>query len=254
MKLVFIGSGSAFTVASGNFNSNMLLIDPDTGSKLLIDCGSDARHALHQLGYSYTDITDVYISHLHADHAGGLEWLALSTKFDPNCKRPNLYANHAVISDMWEKTLSGGMMTLQGVNASLRTYFNVHEIPANGGFDWCGIHFQTVQVVHVVNGYMLMPSFGLIFSIHGVRIFITTDTQFAPAQLYDFYDSVDIIFHDCETSPTPSGVHAHYRQLITLNPSLKAKMWLYHYNPGSLPDAKADGFCGFVERAQVFEF
>jgi len=30
-------------------------------------------------------------------------------------------------------------------------------------------------------------------------------------------------------------VHAHYDELLTLP---KKKMWLYHYGPGPLPDAK----------------
>ncbi|MEM7589467.1 MAG: ribonuclease Z, partial [Myxococcota bacterium] len=28
----------------------------------------------------------------------------------------------------------------------------------------------------------------------------------------------------------------------------------YHYNSGKLPDAKKDGFLGFVKRGQVFDF
>ena len=31
-------------------------------------------------------------------------------------------------------------------------------------------------------------------------------------------------------------------------------MWLYGYQPVSLPDAKKDGFRGFVQRGQIFEF
>jgi hypothetical protein len=31
-------------------------------------------------------------------------------------------------------------------------------------------------------------------------------------------------------------------------------MWLYHYQDGPLPDAKADGFAGFVNQGQTFEF
>lgn len=254
MKLIFIGSGSAFTVAQGNFNSNMLLIDPNSNKKLLIDCGSDARHALNELGYTYRDITDVYISHLHADHAGGLEWLALTTRFDKTCKKVNLHANKGIISDLWEKTLSGGMSTLQGAKAGLSDFFNVCPIKPNESFLWQGIHFQTVQMIHVVNGYALMPSFGLIFEINKTRIMITTDTQIAPLQLRDYYNQVDIIFHDCETSPVPSGVHAHFEDLKLFDPKIKAKMWLYHYNPGPLPDAEGNGFRGFILKGQVFEF
>lgn len=254
MKLIFIGSGSAFTVAQGNFNSNMLLIDPNSNRKLLIDCGSDARHALNDLGFSYRDITDAYISHLHADHAGGLEWLALTTKFDTRCKKVNLFANKVIMKDLWNKTLSGGMSTLQGTKPGLSNFFQVHEVEPNGTFTWQGIQFQTVQMVHVVNGFMLMPSFGLIFKANNTRVFITTDTQFAPIQLKDYYDQVDLIFQDCETASSRSGVHAHFDDLSLLDPATKAKMWLYHYNPGALPNAVERGFCGFVNRGQTFDF
>ncbi|MGL5193292.1 MAG: MBL fold metallo-hydrolase, partial [Chroococcales cyanobacterium] len=70
MKLTFLGSGSAFTVGANNYHSNVLL-ESDRGTKLLIDCGSDIRFSLHEAGYSHLDITDIYISHLHSDHAGG---------------------------------------------------------------------------------------------------------------------------------------------------------------------------------------
>ena len=30
-------------------------------------------------------------------------------------------------------------------------------------------------------------------------------------------------------------------------------MWLYHYSPGPLPDACAEGFLGFVRRGQSFD-
>jgi ribonuclease BN (tRNA processing enzyme) len=253
MKLIFIGAGSAFTIG-GNYNSNMLLVDENNDKKLLIDCGSDARHALADLGYSYKDIHDVYISHLHADHAGGLEWLALTNKFDPTAKKPNLYAHAHVLKQLWTNTLSGGMRTLQGVVAELEDFFTVHKIHENGSFVWNNGTFQLVQMIHIVSGFEFMPSYGLIFTIKGTRIFITSDTQFAPLQLVDFYKSVDIIFQDCETAIHPSGVHAHFNELMTLDESIKKKMWLYHYNPGELPDAKKYGFCGFVHRKQVFEF
>ena len=69
MKLIFLGSGSAFTVQDNNYHSNMLLVAPND-KKLLIDCGADVRFSLNEIGLTYKDINDVYISHLHSDHAG----------------------------------------------------------------------------------------------------------------------------------------------------------------------------------------
>ncbi len=79
MRLIFLGTGSAFTLE--NYQSNMLVESPE--GLLLIDCGGDARHSLARQGWTALDITDIYISHLHADHIGGLESMsALPPKAD----------------------------------------------------------------------------------------------------------------------------------------------------------------------------
>ncbi len=253
MKCVFLGSGSAFTVGADNFHSNMLLIS-DRDTKFLIDCGSDIRFSLYVAGYSYTDITDIYISHSHADHAGGLEYMGLNTKFDPRCDRPNLYLSKDLASELWERTLSGGMRSVSGEILDLESFFKVHKINLNGYFEWEGIRFTLVKVVHVDNGFFVIPSYGLFFEVDGVKVFVTTDAKLCEGENRKLYDQADIIFQDCETSPFPSTVHAHYRDLLLLPLDVRRKMWLYHYQPGLLPDAQKDGFQGFVKRGQIFDF
>ncbi len=83
---------------------------------------------------------------------------------------------------------------------------------------------------------------------------ISADSQFVPDLMLPLYQEAEIIFHDCETSEKKSGVHAHYTELKTLPSEIKRKMWLYHYQPLPLPDAKADGFRGFVKKGQCFDF
>ncbi len=252
MKFVFLGSGSAFTVGVDNFHSNMLLVS-DRGTNLLIDCGSDIRFSLYLTGFSYTDITDIYISHLHADHAGGLEYVGLNTKFDPSCQRPNLYVSGDLASELWERTLSGGMRSVSGDIFDLESFFKVHKVDHNGHFIWEGIQFDLIKVVHVDNGYFVIPSYGLFFEVEGVKVFLTTDAQLRLKEIGTLYEQADIIFQDCETSPFPSQVHAHYSHLLTLPAEIRGKMWLYHYQPGTLPDAEKDGFRGFVKRGQLFD-
>lgn len=252
MKLTFLGTGSAATVGADNYHSNMLLEDA-AKQRLLIDCGSDIRFSLLERGLSYKDIAAVYISHLHADHVGGLEWLALCTQFDPECGKPTLYITDTLVHDVWHKVLEGGLSTLQGTVANLASYFNVVALPQNGVFKWKDANLQLVQTVHVMNGFSLMPSYGLFITVKKQTIFLTTDTQLAPNQIKTFYQQADIIFHDCETTATKSGVHAHYTELSTLEPQYKAKMWLYHYSPGELPDAQQAGFKGFVQKGQCFD-
>jgi len=251
-KLTFLGSGSAFTLGDDNYQSNLLLEAP-SGKKLLIDCGSDVRFPLHKMGVKATDLDAVYISHLHADHIGGLEWLAFSTKFTPGAAKPKLIASESLIGPLWSTSLSGGLGSLEGVIATIETFFELHPVDSVGRFVWEGIPFQMVQVVHFFDGFKFSPSFGLLFTIGGKTIFFTTDTQFAPNQLKVFIQMADIVFHDCETG-FKSGVHAHYTDLVTLPAETKAKMWLYHYQPKPQQDPIADGFLGFVKQGQVFNF
>ena len=253
MKLTFLGAGSAFTLDPNNYQSNLLLMG-DRDRNLLIDCGSDIRFSLRDIGRSYTDVTDIYISHLHADHVGGLEFMGLSAQFDPNCPQPKLYLPECLVEDLWERSLCGGMRSLQGKTATLDTYFKTCPVPNRGTFVWEGKSFQLVPTVHIVDDREVVESFGLFFELDGTKIFLTTDTQFCPDRLRTFYEKADIIFHDCETAPFKSTVHSHYEELLTLPASIRRKMWLYHYQAGPLPDARQAGFLGFVRRGQSFQF
>lgn len=250
MKLQFLGSGSAFTL--NNYQSNMLLTNGN--DKLLIDCGSDIRFSLREAGYSYKDITEVYISHLHADHIGGLEYLGFTRRFDPSCQKPSLYMSRDIAGDLWARSLSGGMRSLQGEVADIDRFFELHRVGKNGTFDWSGTDFRIVQTVHIMDGFAIIPSYGLMFVADGLKVFISTDAQFCPAQIKDMYKMSDVIFHDCETSPYASGVHAHYNELKTLCPEIKNKMLLYHYQDGALPKEEEDGFLGFVRKGAIFDF
>lgn len=253
LKLTFLGSGSAFTVSPENYHSNVLF--EVEGDSLLVDAGTDIRHSLQEQNKSYRDIKNVYITHLHGDHSGGLEWLALTSFFSEEYKaKPTLFISEKLVDDLWNKSLCGGLSTLPSVRASIDNFFNVKSIKQFEGFEWASIRFRLVQTIHFYSEYELMPSYGLIFNYKNTRVLYTSDTQSSPDQLISFYEEADIIFHDCETLDQKSGVHAHYSELVELPAHIKKKMWLYHYNPGQLPDAVKDGFQGFVVKGQVFYF
>lgn len=257
MQLLFLGSGSAFTVGEDNYHCNILVTKTDEAGghkRLLLDCGSDIRFALYDAGIVPCEISDIYISHLHSDHVGGLEFIGFNTLFNPNCIRPNLYGSHEVLEDLWERSLSGGMWAIEGQTTTLETFFQVHALDSDRYFIWEDIRFELVSVPHVNSGTGLMPTYGLLFRIGQTTIFYTTDTQFAPDLLFPYYQQSDLIFHDCETGSIPTTVHSHYNQLLTIPEEIRGKMWLCGYQPGPKPNPQQDGFLGFVKRGQVFEF
>lgn len=253
LRMTFLGTGSAFTVGTGNFQSNVLLSFDN--ESLLIDAGTDLRHSLYEQSRSFLDIRTIFITHLHTDHCGGLEWLALTSYFDTRYTgMPRLFVPKSLVDDLWNKSLAAGLSTLEPIEATLDTYFQVTAVDEQKGFIWKNIAFELVAMTHFCSNHKLMPTFGLFFEYNGQRVFFTSDTQYTPDALMPYFKKADIIFHDCEILSKPSGVHAHYKQLVMLPENIKKKLWLYHYNPMPLPDAAADGFAGFVSKGQVFEF
>jgi ribonuclease BN (tRNA processing enzyme) len=153
------------------------------------------------------------------------------------------------------------MGSLQGKLTTIHDYFSVIDIEKNKSFSIGNDIFRLVQTVHVMNGYYIVPSFGLLISYGSKTIFITGDTQYAPEQINHFYEVSDLIFHDCELlyysegKPIYSTVHAHYEKLKTLPIEIKRKMWLTHYQD-NIPywcDSEKDGFRGFLRPGQVFD-
>ena len=224
------------------------------GKSLLIDCGSDIRFSLYDQGLDYDDIDALFISHLHGDHAGGVEWLSFQRKFASKREKPDLYGARVIVDDLWKKVLSGSLSSLENEQADLSTYFKVHPIENTPpSFDWEGIHFELIKTLHCMSNDQPMPSYGLMIESAGHKVLISGDIQFHPEKMMRYYEEADLIFHDCETITPPTSVHAPYTDLASLPEKIKNKMWLYHYNDGSLPPALLDGFKGFVRRGQRFD-
>ncbi len=253
MRLTFLGAGAAFTEDPDNFQSNMFIERKDSGprgadrSGLLIDAGTDIRWSMKAAGLSYRNIHSVYISHLHADHIGGLEWVGFRTYFDPECAKPSLIATKGVINRLWDDCLKGGMEGLDFGRADLSTYFDVTVVSESERFQWGNASFEPVRVPHFYSDGKEWSSFGLMMRTDNKSTFLTTDAIFDFPRLRPQYEEADVILQDSETSPFKSGAHAHYDELVGLPPGIKKKMWLYHYNDEALPNAVADGFLGFAK-------
>jgi ribonuclease BN (tRNA processing enzyme) len=252
MKIQFLGVGDQFSVHD-QYQSNMV-ITAGSGAKILVDCGGDVKYSLMECKINPTDIDAVYISHLHADHIGGLEWLALSTYFGRENKRLKLFCEEKLQSKLWDNALQGGLECLGNKYMELSDYFDCHPVAEAGGFGWQDIHFELVKMPHVMGEECNMYSYGLLAVTADKKksLFISTDTQFQPDLIENIAERASLIFHDCETSAVKSTVHAHYEQLLTLPASVKNKMWLYHYQRDPKYRPHQDGFLGFVLKGQEF--
>lgn len=253
MNIKFLGVGSAFTTAE-YYQSN-LLVTADSGKRMLLDCGTDIRFSLAEAGLGPFDLDAVYLSHQHADHLGGVEFLCYATFFSPDFKHPRIYGQGDLLETAWERSLAGGLSCVDDKCRSLSDFFRPMPQESNGSFTWEGIRFTLVPMPHVVTAVCSIYSYGLLIEPpNGKKVFFSTDALYRPDTLAEIAQQADLIWHDAETRNPPTGVHAHYEELKNLPESIKAKTWLYHYQPDPPYDPTKDGFLGFVAKGQSFDF
>ena len=235
MKIKALGTGGAFSTKYGN--SQLLLDTGDPKTSLLFDCGRTTFENLKACGEHPGCAENIYISHTHSDHIGGLPDLGLFCYFVPEMHKPKLYAKRSITKVLWNnylavmmETLASGQLPKGKSLATFQDYFDVKPINDNKSFSIGNILYNPVQTIHVVNGTEFMDSYGLLVNLlSGKKILLTGDIQFAPHQMNLLYEEADIIIHDCETSSFKSGVHAHIDDLRTLSSEVKGKMHLIHY-------------------------
>ncbi|MDD3627690.1 MAG: MBL fold metallo-hydrolase [bacterium] len=212
MKITFLGTGGAFTKTL--FHSNLLLEFNDTN--LIIDFGYLTAKSLSELKFHLANVQNLFITHLHADHIGGIEELAIINRMIYN-RKINLYIHKDLINPLWD-SIKGGLMHNDEFEANLNDYFNV--VPVQKSFEINGNQFELIKTNHVKN----MLSFGLFFN----NILFTSDTKFDRTLLDEYGYRSNLIIHDCTFKSNP--VHSYYKDLISIPETLKKKMILIHYS------------------------
>ena len=216
MEIIFLGTGDAFS--KQYYQTNLLLRFNDTN--LLIDCGSTCSTSLYHLGIPLGEIQNVFISHLHSDHIGGLEELALQNRYVFR-KKVNLFIAENLAQDIWDCCLRGGLEYTEDGLATLDDYFNVYPVAMQ--FTIADRMFEIIPTMHIRD----MKTYGLYFN----RIFYTDDTIFNEPMLLQMDPRCDLIIHDCTFKENP--VHTYFDSLASLPEEIRKKIYITHYNDKS---------------------
>ncbi len=259
IKLTFLGVGSAFT--RKNSTSSILV---ECGKiKMIVDCGVPVLKSIAEYGLTLDQITHIFITHLHADHIGGLEQVALQSRFTHQ-HRLKLISTDTLLDRLWECSLKGGLEFVEltpndKTPQTLSDYFDCMTIETE---TWFHVEDdEPLQLYARPNNHVLnLETYGLEISEDPTErektILFTSDTRLDKTLLANGVKTCKYVLHDCQLfnsgEDNKFGVHASYQELQKLPPEIRQHLWLYHFGDTPLPDAQADGFAGFIEHMQVF--
>jgi ribonuclease BN (tRNA processing enzyme) len=249
MKITFIGCGDAFANELGN---NSALIEWEN-TNLLIDIPDSNYSRIHQLNLDYSDIQNIFITHLHADHINGLERFAYYRKYAtpvvrPNeeIPKPNLFIPETIYFGLWDSVKNGLGVTVDGIK-SLEDYFNVQLIKVEyhsdsilqgiddvGHFALNGINFSLTPSKHVPN----MPVYGLF--VEG-EFYFSADSTFDEEALPYYLKRTKKVFHDIHFFDFPIASHASINDFKYINNDLKDKIFAMHYADTKINIDEVDG-------------
>ena len=231
MRLIVTGTGDAFSAE--RFGSSALLETSE--GFVAIDCpGSPLamyRKASERSGLEIDPgrIHDLILTHLHADHAGGLETMAFYCKYmakEPS--RPGLWAASRVMDRMWERLAPSmdGRGTGDEPTATLSDFFAPGILQSDHRTKVGNLTVEVRSTRHSI------PTVGLLISDGSTTLGWSGDTEFE-LEHAQWLSQADLIIHECGQS----AMHATWEQLSTLPEELQKRMRLLHVPDGiQLPE------------------
>lgn len=249
MIITTLGTGGMYSLKS--FHSNYLVSAPGHRGFMLVDCGSDIRMSLAALGLGFDDIDAVYVTHCHADHAGGLQYLAFASMFRPaEAPKIKLYCHGDIAAEIWQTLMPACRLCL-GMPRTLASYFDVITIRTGEEALWKDITLTPVAWAHV-KGYdrgglaadailypISMPSYGVTLQHNGVKVHVTGDVcrdEVPNVVRYLGEDDVALAFVDCDTDPVTYQfpVHPKFEDWAGTPPDIRCRLRLTHYGDNAM--------------------
>lgn len=242
LQLEMLGTGNAF--AKNYYNNNALLYDDQFS--LLIDCGVTAPIALHNQGKTFDEVNAVLITHIHADHVGGLEELVFKMKYLHH-RKMILYIADDLVETLWENTLKGGCYQA-GEITSLNDIFDVRPLqPLKPHYISEHITVELIPTKHIPG----KSSYSLY--LNG-NIFYSSDMVFDPALLSHLINTrgCKTIFHECQFQG-PGVVHTTLQELLSLPVEIQQYIYLMHYGDDKDQYLDEIGDMTFLEQNLIYE-
>jgi ribonuclease BN (tRNA processing enzyme) len=244
------------------------------GNSLLVDCGFSIPSSLTSFGIPWQSISNVFLTHAHADHVNGLSPVLAANRYQlnrPRTSKPNLLSTAVFARNFWNRSLTLDLSShdhaevqteAEGQDPASRpssvwyTVTEPAEVDTFAGRDVYSFKvpgftveaFRTMHTPAAATSAMESAwSTGLLINN---RIWISGDTRFDSELLAAYAPHATVMIHDA-TQWDLDPVHAPLGKLATLPISTKGKMWLTHLATGSDTEefntlVKSKGFRGLA--------
>lgn len=187
MKITLLGTGVAIPQKDRVQSGLVVEAGGHQGRPVLFDCGCGVLQRILQSGYRHTDITSVFLSHLHLDHCGDI--LAL-VKANWLCD--------VTAMDLW-----GPVGTTEWMNHLLAAYpylkdkvaYRITELIPGQVVTVKGITVESIRTVHA------LASLGFKITANGKKMIYSGDTE-PTEDIQKASKSIDLLIHECSFPDT----------------------------------------------------
>ena len=240
--LQMLGTGDAF--AKNYYNNNALLTDDNY--TLLIDCGITATLAMQTIGKSFLDVTATLITHIHADHVGGLGELAHTLKHTYDDKM-TLLLPESLVEPLWDYMIKEDLFPKESV-ASLNDLFEVRTLKPGTKYPLSSsITLELIRTPHIPG----KESYSILLNND---IFYSADMTFQPELLLSLVRDRGVrkILHECQLKGS-GVVHTTLKELMTLPEDVRRIVKLMHYSDEKPNFIGLTGEMEFLEQHVIYK-
>ncbi|MEM8753922.1 MAG: MBL fold metallo-hydrolase [Pseudomonadota bacterium] len=225
-----LGSGDAFG-SGGRLNTCILVEGRE--DRILIDCGGSAMISLRRFGVDPNGIGAIVLSHLHADHFGGLPTFILDAQLVSKRAAPLVIAGPEGLAARLEALMEAHFPGSSKVERRFETRLVELRPGAAAELGVAGAAARVWPAVHPSG----TPSQSVRLSFEGREIAYTGDTEWTDALLEHGRDA-DLLIAEAYTFERKTRFHLDWRTLAANLPKIRARrVALTHMSPDMLARA-----------------